>query len=67
MRLHPREELVRKAEADFWEWYGNWRRDHSDLTYIEEAKIFSSHLSTVIKYGLRVERHGDDQKPSGRE
>lgn len=70
MRLHPREEIVRKAEVDLREVVIQWMQRHPELTNLEEAVVFvnvAADPSMPLKYALRVERHGDDQKPAGLE
>lgn len=67
MRMHPREEIVRKARIDFLETWTAWMRRHPDLTYLERSQMLAETLQTEMKYALRVERHGDDQAPAGLE
>lgn len=65
VRLHPREELVRRARIDFLEVYGEWLQRHDELTYIEIAQLIAGEVQSLLKYALRVERHGDDQTAAG--
>lgn len=64
MKRHEREAVVARARGDFLKMYIDWLQDH-DLTYIEVAQILGDQLSSVLKFALRVERHGDDETPAG--
>ena len=67
LRIHKREQLVRKAEIDLMEVQIAWMKRHPDLTYIEQAMVFADVLNpmTPLKYALREERHGNDRTPGG--
>lgn len=72
MKLHEREEIVRVAELALREAVHTWCNEHGDdLTTGEELrvvqKVLSVHLSTMAKYMIREERHGDTGTPGGLE
>lgn len=69
MRLHAREQdVVMPAAADLTKRLLDWTHSHS-LTATESLVVVSSALSSYInsllKYQLRLERHGDADTPSG--
>lgn len=68
MIIHPRERLVREAENKLTQAFIEWAKD-KDLTIIEELqvvnKVSSDWVSTILKYELRQERHGNKNTPSG--
>lgn len=70
MRLHPREQIVRKAKLALSEKLIEWMREHGEtLTFAEELRVvggeLGDYISRMAKYEIRKERHGDDQKPGG--
>ena len=72
MKLHEREEIVRKAEADFLAKMLDWMQEWGDqLTDGEELRVvgglLGGHLTTMAKYQIREERHGDEDTPGGLE
>lgn len=68
-RLHPREQIVNTAEADLRDAVSGWSRDHPDLTSAEWLKIVMSvcHdlMQGLLRTEIRLERHGDADKPGG--
>lgn len=68
-RLHPREIAVQAAAADLGLVLSEWRLAHEDLTDLEALSImndvFSASIGSVVKFMLRVERHGDANRPGG--
>lgn len=65
MMLHPRETVVRNAQADLLGVYGEWLSRHNDLTELEIMNILLKLMHNPLKYALRYERHGDYETPSG--
>lgn len=70
MRLHPREEIVRKAEIDLREVVLQWGKRHTDMTTAEYLKVLlgvcTDDAQSILKYVIREERHPDDpDKPGG--
>ena len=66
MKLHPRLERVQKAKLKLNEAVWNVIKDY-DLTYMEIIGILSDETRTVIKYGIRHERHPRDPDKKGDE
>lgn len=68
MRPHPRERAVRKARSALQSHLTQWLRHH-ELTTYEEILIITSVMGEAItgamKYGIRIERHGDPNTPGG--
>ena len=72
VKIHKREEIVRKAESDLrgkmLDWMEAW---NSELTAGEELRVvggvLGGHLTTMAKYQIREERHGDGETPGGLE
>lgn len=64
IRLHEREELTRLARIDFCRTFADFTLRHK-LTYVELAQLFAEQASSSLKFALRVERHGNDEKPAG--
>ncbi len=73
-RMHPREIVVRKAESELHSLIAKWASDlekneESDLTVWEYIQVVQSVLSSTIlnlaKIQIRIERHGDPNKPGG--
>jgi hypothetical protein len=69
-RLHPREEIVTRAQIDLTAAVLAWREEHAELTPWELVRVLSgvldSQLGGVAKYMIRAERHPDDpDKPGG--
>lgn len=67
-QLHPRELTCREAEHDLASTLLEWQKRH-DLTAAELLSIIQRGCSdvaqTVLKYAIRLERHGDTDKPGG--
>lgn len=66
MKLHKREAIYRKAELDFNIFYVEWVKKHH-LTDGEILMILASSISTIAKYQIRYERHGNYNEPGGLE
>jgi hypothetical protein len=65
-KLHPRELLVKEAERKVRDAiYGSTK----DLTVFERisvvTNVLTDHVLASCKYGIRLERHGDPNKPGG--
>lgn len=73
IRLHKREELVHDAEIALMDALIEWRRSEAaqKLTEWELVSLMShelgSYISGIAKYAIRLERHGDRDKPGGAE
>jgi hypothetical protein len=71
VRLHPRERPVMEATADLRHRVAEWLDAHPDLTIVETLKVLASvfHDETqgILKYAIRIERHGDADKEGGLE
>lgn len=69
-KVHIREQITRKAEQELrsflWDLH---KREDLGLTNIEYKmllhSILSEEVSRYFKYELRMERHGNYDKPSG--
>lgn len=61
MKQHPRVAIVKKAILEFNTFYCDWMDKH-ELTPGELIKILSAEITTMVKYVIRVERHGRDDK-----
>lgn len=59
-KIHKREEIVRKAQAELTE----WKMKH-DLTPGEMIRVWSDELSSLAKWMIRGERHPDDPETPG--
>jgi len=63
-KIHPRSELVRKAELKIQEAF---LKETEGLTTGEVlrvcASVFGSQVGTIAKYAIRRERHGDADRP----
>jgi len=69
-KMHPREEIVREAKRKLDKLIHDWRREPAcDLTVAEELKIVmwvsSDYIQSVLRSAIRIERHGDSDKPGG--
>lgn len=64
MREHPRAQMVRQASSRIKVAFFEMVDEHG-LTYVETAQVLAECLQTNLKYALRVERHGDENKPAG--
>lgn len=69
-RIHPREQVVIKAELDLKQRALDWERQHQDLTEGEWlrviSEVFGNMLGRYAKDMIRAERHPDDpDKPGG--
>jgi hypothetical protein len=66
LKVHPREMTVRKAESELSEFMldnEKWK----ELTLVEQQSVLLGMVAVCNKYLLRIDRHGDDTKPSGLE
>lgn len=67
-RIHPREEIVTKAEMDLHGAVLDVLKRY-DLTTAESIRVlteaFSAQLHSIAKFCIRQERHGDADKPGG--
>lgn len=67
-KIHPREKIVREAEAGI---RLAVEKHTKDLTLFERMKVITQVLSNEIggdcKYQIRYERHGDYETPGGLE
>lgn len=67
-KLHEREAIVREAKLKLSEAVQEWGKGQ-DLTQFEYIQVVQSVLGEAVmstcRYGIRVERHGDPEKPSG--
>lgn len=72
-RLHKREALIQDANVALMDALIEWRRSEAaqKLTEWELVSLMShelsSYISGVAKYAIRLERHGDRDKPGGAE
>jgi hypothetical protein len=70
-RIHHREQQCREAESALRKAILDWCEAHPDLTTAEHLRvvhtIFSEHIHGFLKHVIRVERHGDGDKPGGLE
>jgi len=66
-KAHPREEIVAKAEVELREAVMKIRR--FGLTQAERMQAINSvlfeEISEMLKYEIRLERHGRADKPGG--
>jgi hypothetical protein len=72
MKLHEREEVVQRARIALSKALLGWLCEYGEeLTFGEELSIVQGELGTQIssmaKYKIRHERHGDEDKPGGLE
>lgn len=67
-RLHPRELPVKAAQTALTKHLLEWSEVH-ELTTLEALSVVSAvmggYCSSLIKYGLRKERHGNVDTPAG--
>lgn len=67
----PREQQCREAESALRQALSEWYEAHGDLTTTEHLRVvhaaFSDHVHAVLKCLIRIERHGDVDKPGGLE
>ena len=69
--VHPREEIVRKADISLSEHILDWMREDStkELTDAEYISIVGNELGNAIarraKFMIRMERHGNTDIPGG--
>lgn len=66
MKLHKREKITNEANLEYTQFIIKFLEKY-DLTTIEYLQILNKEISTSLKYALRIERHGDTNKPSGLE
>ena len=70
-KIHRREETVRKAQRALEKAILDWDEEHKDLTTAEHISVvqsaFYSHMSHLMRHLIRIERHGDPDKPGGLE
>jgi len=66
MELHEREKMVKEIEWDIGDVIAEKTRE---LTTGEAIRVFCSlfngQISTIAKYMIREERHGESDKPGG--
>lgn len=71
MRLHQREVVVTEAEIELRQVISEWSKKHSELTSAEWLKVMlgvcSDQMQSLLKIEIRLERHGDADKPGGAE
>jgi hypothetical protein len=70
--IHPRETVCRQAQEELFQTITTWRRkwgDDAGLTPTERLSIIqhvlNDEVGSALKYAIRVERHGDANKPGG--
>ena len=61
MILHPRFVLVQAAKPDLSLAIMGVLKKH-DLTYLEAIGLLSEEISSLVKYAIRVERHGTTER-----
>lgn len=64
MRVHEREQQVQVAKAELRLQFLT-AADDAGLTDVELLQVLTSLQETVLKGMLRMERHGDPDKPAG--
>lgn len=71
MKLHPREEIVTKADLDLQVALTEWGKNHPELTSAEFLKVLlgvcHDRAQSLLKIVIRIERHGDVNTPGGAE
>ena len=63
-QIHPREQKVNAASIKAHSDLLGIRAEY-ELTDIEYLGILTEIMQSCMKYALRVERHGNEDKPSG--
>lgn len=66
MKIHKRLMLVNLASAEIGLAIAKKVEEH-DLTNLEVIEILTSTIQSYLKYELRMERHGNYDKPAGQE
>jgi hypothetical protein len=66
IQLHPRTELVQKAENDLRNIVWEWAKRH-EVTYLESLQCLALVQETFCKYAIRHERHPEDPTKKGDE
>lgn len=61
MKQHPRVQIVKRAKLEFMDFFCDWLEKHQ-LTPGEIIQILSAEITSMVKYVIRVERHGRDDK-----
>lgn len=64
IRIHPRNLQVTRAKVALLEEIFDYQREY-DLTNIELLQALHEAEASILKYMLRVERHGDETIPAG--
>lgn len=65
-RIHPREELVKKAELKIQEVFLEVTEGLTTGEVLRVcASVFGSQVGTIAKYAIRRERHGNSDRPGG--
>jgi hypothetical protein len=69
MRMHARETIVTKAELDLRVAISDWSKTNHELTPAEYLKVLlgvtNDQTQSLLKMTIRMERHGDVDKPGG--
>lgn len=63
MKIHPRHFKVQAATNEMRQWLLEWEARH-ELTDIEVLQALNEWQAATLKYMLRRERHGGDDKPA---
>ena len=61
IKLHPRHDIVCRADLEFRQWLLDFEKRHG-LTTAEVVRMHSAAISEHMKYEIRLERHGDYDK-----
>lgn len=69
-KMHSREMMLMKLEADIGSAINNIMLENSDITHAEYLSVllsvFNSFIGNMVKHMIRYERHQDDpDKPGG--
>lgn len=71
MKIHERERVVREADAALRQAVLDWSAKHDQLTVNETLQVLnrvsSDQVAAILKYEIREERHGDQDRPGGLE
>lgn len=70
-RIHPRVNVVKVAERALADALCEWARSHRHLTLPERisvmAGVLNEEIQSEMRHLIRMERHGDPEKPGGLE
>ena len=71
-RIHPRESICKKRQHELEKVIGEWRRETAKTLTTAEllstiAQVLHEELCWTLRTAIRIERHGDADKPGGLE